>query len=178
MDEQRREKVRERYNARCGYCGVHEIDTGATLTIDHHRPLAYDGTENDENLVYCCPRCNQHKGAYWHEIHAPYIRLLHPLNDELTQHIFQQQDAHLLGQTPEGMFYIQRLHLNRPQLVAHRLQQREIQRRLNKVNELRESLRDLRHQMALAYSIFQETMDEIERETKAIEEDETNTSQN
>jgi len=32
--------------------------------------------------------------------------------------------------------------------------------------------------MALAYSIFQETMDEIERETKAIEEDETNTSQN
>ena len=87
----------------------------------------------------------------------------------------QQQDAHHLGQTPEGMFYIQRLHLNRPQLVAHRLQKREIQRRLNKVNELRESLRDLRHQMALAYSIFQETMDEIERETKAIEEDEANT---
>lgn len=26
--------------------------------------------------------------------------------------------------------------------------------------------------MALAYSIFQETMDEIERETKTIEEDE------
>ena len=39
-------------------------------------------------------------------------------------------------------------------------------------NELRESLRDLRQQMALAYSIFQETMDEIERETKTIEEDE------
>ena len=48
------------------------------------------------------------------------------------------------------------------------------------MDELRESLRDLRHQMALAYSIFQETMDEIERETQAIEEDEmkTNTSQN
>lgn len=46
------------------------------------------------------------------------------------------------------------------------------------MDELRESLRDLRHQMALAYSIFQETMDEIGRETKAIEKDETNTSQN
>ena len=56
MDEQRREKVRERYNAKCGYCEVHETDTGATLTIDHHRPLAYGGTENDENLVYCCPQ--------------------------------------------------------------------------------------------------------------------------
>ncbi len=178
MDEQRREQVRERYNARCGYCGVHETDTEATLTIDHHRPLAYGGTENDENLVYCCPRCNQHKGAYWHEIHAPHIRLLHPLDDELTQHLSEQQDAQLLGQTSEGVFYIERLHLNRPQLVAHRYQKREIQRRLHKINELQENLRDLRHQMALAYSIFQETMDEIERETKAIEEDETNTPQN
>ena len=71
------------------------------------------------------------------------------------------------------MFYIQRLHLNRPQLVAHRLQKREVQRRLDKINELRESLRDLRQQMALAYSVFQETMDEIERETKTIEEDDT-----
>lgn len=119
-----------------------------------------------------CPRCNQHKGAYWHEIHAPHIRLLHPLDDKLTQHLFEQQDAQLLGQTPEGMFYIQRLHLNRPQLVAHRLQKQEVQRRLDKINELRESLRNLRQQMALAYSIFQETMDEIERETKTIEEDE------
>ena len=70
------------------------------------------------------------------------------------------------------MFYIQRLHLNRPQLVAHRLQRREVQRRLNKINELRERLRDLQQQMDLTYSIFQETMDEIERETKTIEEDE------
>ena len=70
------------------------------------------------------------------------------------------------------MFYIQRLHLNRPQLVAHRLQKQEVQRRLDKINELRESLRNLRQQMALAYSIFQETMDEIERETQTIEEDE------
>lgn len=172
MDEQKRGKVRERYNAKCGYCGVHETDTGATLTIDHHRPLAHGGRENDENLIYCCPRCNQHKGAYWHEIHAPYIRLLHPLDDKLAQHLFQQQDGQLLGRTPEGVFYIQRLHLNRPQLVAHRLQKQEIQKRLDKIDELRQSLHDLRQQMALAYSIFQETMDEIERETKAIEEGE------
>ena len=54
-----------------------------------------------------------------------------------------------------------------------RVQKQEIQRRLDKIDELRQSLHDLRQQMALAYSIFQETMDEIERETKAIEEDET-----
>ena len=173
MDEQRRGKVRERYNAKCGYCGVHETDTGATLTIDHHRPLAYDGTENDENLVYCCPRCNQHKGAYWHEVHPPHIRLLHPLDDKLTQHLFEQQDAQFLGQTPEGVFYIQRLHLNRPQLIAHRLQKREVQKRLDKIDELHQRLRDLQQQMVHTYSIFQETMDEIEREIRSIEEGKT-----
>lgn len=171
MDEQRRKNIRERYNVKCGYCEVHERDAGATLTIDHHRPLAYGGTDSEENLVYCCPRGNQHKGAYWHEVHVPHIRLLHPLNDKLTQHIFQQQDAQLLGQTPEGVFYIQRLHLNRPQLIEHRLQKQEIQRRLDKIRELRQRLHDLRQQMERVYSIFQETMDEIERETRAIEEE-------
>lgn len=62
--------------------------------------------------------------------------------------------------------------MNRPQLVAHRLQKREVQRRLDKINGLRQRLHDLRQQIVLAYSIFQETMDEIERETRAIEEDE------
>lgn len=176
MDAQSREHVRERYNATCGYCGVHETDTGATLTIDHHRPLAYGGTENDENLVYCCPRCNQHKGAYWHEVHLPHIRLLHPLDDKLTQHLFEQQDAQLLGQTPEGVFYIQRLHLNRPQLIAHRLQKREVQRRLDRIDDLRQMLHDLRQQMVLTYSVFQETMDEIDGEIRAIEEGETSDS--
>ncbi|MCE2395916.1 HNH endonuclease [Candidatus Poribacteria bacterium] len=74
MDEQRREQVRKRYASRCGYCGVHEVDVGSTLTIDHHRPRRHGGTDDNENVVYCCTRCNQHKGAYWHEVHAPHIR--------------------------------------------------------------------------------------------------------
>ena len=91
----------------------------------------------------------------------------------MTQHLFEQQDAQFLGQTPEGVFYIQRLHLNRPQLIAHRLQKREVQKRLDKIDELHQRLRGLQQQMVHTYSIFQETMDEIEREIRSIEEGKT-----
>jgi hypothetical protein len=165
MDEQRREQVRERYAYCCGYCGVHEADVGSTLTVDHHRPQRHGGTDDNENIVYCCPRCNEHKGAYWHEVHAPRIRLLHPLDDKLDLHFLEEQTGQLVGQTPEGVFYIHRLHLNRPQLIEHRLCKRADQRVLNEVNELRQQLRDLQQQMSRLHSSFQETMDEIERET-------------
>ncbi len=62
---------------------------------------------------------------------------------------------------------------DRPQLIAHRLQKREVQRRLDKIDELHQRLRDLRQQMVHTYSIFQETMDEIEREIRSIEEGKT-----
>jgi len=165
MDEQRQEQARERYAYCCGYCGVHEADVGATLTVDHHRPRRHGGTDDDENIVYCCPRCNEHKGAYWHEVHAPRIRLLHPLDDNLTVHLLEQQTGQLVGQTPEGVFYIQRLRLNRPQLIEHRLRKRADQTRLDEVNELRRQIHDLRQQMIRLHSSLQETMDETERET-------------
>ena len=58
-------------------------------------------------------------------------------------------------------------------VIAHRLQKREVQRRLDKIDELHQRLRDLQQQMVHTYSIFQETMDEIEREIRSIEEGKT-----
>ena len=70
MDEIKK-TVRKIYQSRCGYCGVHEEDAGAFLTIDHHRPQSRSGSDKLENLVYCCPKCNEYKGSYWHEIDPP-----------------------------------------------------------------------------------------------------------
>ena len=103
MAASQRERIRQRYAHSCGYCGVHESDVGATLTIDHHHPTVHGGTNNDENLVYCCHRCNEHKATYWHEIQIPHIRLLHPLEDNLTLHFHEQQNSQLIGKTPEGL---------------------------------------------------------------------------
>lgn len=49
-------EVRQRYEGRCGYCGVSEGETGGELTVDHFRPLCAGGDDTDDNLVYCCFR--------------------------------------------------------------------------------------------------------------------------
>ena len=166
MDASQRERTRQCYAYSCGYCRVHESDVGATLTVDHHHhPTVYGGTNDDENLIYCCHRCNEHKGAYWHEVQTPHIRLLHPLEDDLTSHLHEQQNNELIGDTPEGIFYIQRLRLNRPQLIEHRRRKHADQKRLNEVKELRQHIYDLQRELAQLNSSIQETLTEIDRET-------------
>jgi hypothetical protein len=120
VDDRARERARERYGRRCAYCGVHEDDAGATLTLDHHRPRIHDGGEESENLVYACPRCNEHKGSYWHERDPPHVRLLHPGRDDLAAHVREDDDGRAVGITPERAFFIHRLQLNRAQLIAYR----------------------------------------------------------
>ena len=113
--------VRSRYVMRCGYCGVTETQTGATLTFDHFQPRDAGGTDDAGNLVYACHACNEYKGAYW-SVDAD-TRLLHPLDDDLTLHLHEDSDGKLIGDTPLGTVYIERLRLNRAPLVAHRAEQ-------------------------------------------------------
>jgi hypothetical protein len=128
VDGLRRERARERFARRCAYCGVHEEDAGATLTIDHHQPRVHDGGDEDDNLVYACARCNEHKGSYWHQTDPPHVRLLHPGRDAIAAHLREDDDGRMLGTTTEGAFFVRKLRLNRPQLMAYRRGLRESQR--------------------------------------------------
>ena len=118
------EQVRQRYGQRCGYCGVSEVDTGSTLTVDHYQPLAAGGSEAWDNLVYACFKCNQYKGEF-----APNAqdvvakrRVLHPLYDDLAVHIRENRHSGELEPLSEtGRFHIELLQLNRPALVEYRL---------------------------------------------------------
>ena len=158
-----RPQVRERFQARCGYCGVHEDAVGSTLTVDHYRPRGRGGTSEADNLVYCCARCNEYKGAYWHEQDPPYVRLLHPGQDDLEKHLRTSSDGHVTGVTPEGEFFVQRLRLNRPQLVTYRRMRwseteltAELQETRRRINELEQTVRQLR-------TALESTADEIAR---------------
>lgn len=62
-----RQKIRERAGFSCEYCGVSETDSGGELTIDHFQPTSKGGSDEEDNLVYCCFRCNLYKGYYWSE---------------------------------------------------------------------------------------------------------------
>ena len=159
------ERVSQRYAGRCGYCGVAEEDVGATLTEDHHRPRIRGGSDADENIVYCCPRCNEHKGSYWHETNPPHIPLLHPLRDDLTAHLFERGDGRLDGLTPEGIFFIERLRLNRPPLVGYRFRQRSHIELRTEVLSLRQRIADLQQRMADLDSALDGAAREIDRES-------------
>lgn len=116
-----RAAVRTAYGGRCGYCGVHETAVGGELELDHYHPRAAGGSDDIENLVYACTACNRFKGDYAPGRDAPEsLRLLHPRRDDLSVHIEESAYGRLLGRTPRGWFHIQRLHLNRPQLVERR----------------------------------------------------------
>jgi hypothetical protein len=101
MTSETRDRARERYEARCGDCGVTDVAIGSTLTIDHHRPRSRGGRDDDENMVYACPRCNEHKGSYWHEEHPPHVPLLHPGRHDLALHLRECTDGRLVGLTAE-----------------------------------------------------------------------------
>ena len=117
-----RAALRSRFHFRCGYCGVSETDVGAELTVDHFQPISRGGTDDLDNWVYCCHACNEFKGDYW-KPDSP-DRILHPLRDPLPEHTVERDDGTLCGLTRTGTFHIEKLRLNRPQLIAHRQERR------------------------------------------------------
>ncbi len=131
-------QVRRRANFACEFCNVAETDVGGELTIDHFRPQSKGGTDDVENLVYCCQRCNQYKADYWPEdVDEPV--LWNPRQESLDTHLLMLADGTLYPTTPTGAFTLKRLRLNRPPLVAHRLrqhQQKEEQRLLVRYRSL------------------------------------------
>ena len=122
MRQEERLSLRQRFQFRCGYCGVRERDVGAELTVDHFHPGSKGGADDPENWVYCCHACNEFKGNYWQPDSAR--RILHPFRDDLTIHYVERDDGALQGLSETGTFHIERLHLNRKQLVEHRYERR------------------------------------------------------
>lgn len=136
--------LRQRFGFRCGYCGVHENEIGAELTADHFQPRSRGGSEAPDNLVYCCHACNEFKADHWEEA-AP-ERILHPLRDNYAEHFQLDDDGRLRALTETGTFHLERLRLNRPQLVTVRLRRRMAQQVLARQEALIQGLRQLERQ--------------------------------
>ena len=157
-----RESIRALYNFRCGYCGVAETEAGGQLEVDHFRPRSRGGKDTLDNLVYACPTCNRFKGDYWLAPEAsPDLMLIHPQQDDLSAHIGSLPDGRLIGLTRRGWFHIQRLRLNRAQLIELRLQRveegrlRQILKHNQEANaRLREYVRELEQETARLLQII------------------------
>ena len=154
MAHPKHDAVRRRYERQCGYCGVSEGDTGGELTVDHFRPISAAGDEADNNLVYCCFRCNTYKGDFWpnaSDLQQGY-RILHPRLDPTGQHFhLNEQSGCLEPLTPTGRFHIELLRLNRPQLIERRLTAR------------------LRHLLVESYRLLQKENDVLRQRAVLLE---------
>ena len=136
-------RIRLSYDNSCGYCGVRVSDAGALLTLDHFRPSSKGGDDELDNIVYCCHACNEFKGDYWHEEVA--MRLLHPLFDDVATHYVQSEDARIFALTGRGTNHVERLRLNRPELIAYRLQRQNEAALEEKNQQILQLLDSLRH---------------------------------
>jgi len=127
-EEARRAAIRSAYNRRCGYCTVHESEAGAELEIDHFQPRSAGGSDDPDNLVYCCTACNRLKGDFW-PLTDPLTttrRLFHPKRDDPTEHFHEKPDGHITALSETGAFHLDRLRLNRPPLLALRQARRDV----------------------------------------------------
>lgn len=132
-----RQKIRERADFACEYCGVSEAETGGELTVDHFRPQSADGSDEEENLVHCCFRCNLYKGDYW----AEDKQLFNPRQDKRDEHFWLSESGKLFALTETGELTIKLLRLNRQPLITKRrqdflkLEEREILQQTRKAVE-------------------------------------------
>lgn len=142
-----RNAVRKQFTFRCAYCGVSETDVGSELTIDHFRPVVHGGSEARSNLVYACVACNRNKGDTWTP--ESNKRILHPTNDDMKLHVTPHEDGTLIGLTETGSFHIERLKLNRPQLISLRIRRKLQSVLFSDVADVKAENRELRTEMEI-----------------------------
>jgi hypothetical protein len=161
-EQEKREIVRQVFGYRCADCGVHENEVGSELELDHFHPRAAGGSDELENLVYCCPACNRIKSDFW-PTYPTSRRLLHPQRDVMTEHLREDPDGRLIALTETGAFHIERLRLNRPPLVALRQARDE---RINlplEVNALRDAQAKMQNQLAVRDERIKEIVAQLNR---------------
>jgi hypothetical protein len=160
------ELVRQRFHRACGYCGVSETSSGGLLTIDHYHPRSRDGSDDLDNLVYACYKCNQYKHEFWPSAEqlARQHRVLHPLFDDFSVHFRLNEQSGVLDPiTATGYFHITLLQLNRPQLVKHRLSQQMVLALQERNMQLERQLAEIQQTMMLRENYISVLLAQIEQ---------------
>ena len=118
-----------RARGRCEYCHLSQLGQEATFHIDHVTPRAADGPTTSENLALACVSCSLRKWAKQTAVDphtGEEVPLFHPRTDVWAEH-FRWDGAILVPLTPTGRATAASLDMNRPIIVAIRLE--EIARR-------------------------------------------------
>lgn len=114
------------YN-QCVYCSIHEMPWGGIdhYHIDHFRPQSKfeDLVNKITNLYHCCPICNKFKSNDWKNEPNDLNTICYPDPSDYNYTELFNLDTNnftLEGKYLASSYLINRLYLNRPQLVYER----------------------------------------------------------
>jgi len=110
----------------CVYCAIHEGRFGGerNFHVEHFRPKSkFSHLENEfSNLFYACSICNSFKGSDWPAEPCDELSVASYVDPSLVDYnlIFSVIDNYVSAGSPSAMYMIERLYLNRPQLIMDR----------------------------------------------------------
>lgn len=118
---------------RCVYCAIHEAAFGGirNFHIDHFRPrsLFPDLTDSYQNVFFACAICNVFKGSAWPADPDPNaVSFLDPSRTDYNEVLVPEENYIVIGACIAGTYMVERLHLNRPQLIQERRMYRQLVR--------------------------------------------------
>jgi hypothetical protein len=123
ISETLRQEVIKRAQACCEYCQMQKIVV-VFMEIDHIIPESRGGETISENLCLACAGCNAFKldsQTGTDPETQEEIALYHPRQDQWNEHFQWSGDAlSLIGRSAKGRATIERLRMNRPEIIASR----------------------------------------------------------
>ncbi len=114
----------------CVYCSIHETPMGGirNFAVEHYKPKSiskFAHLENDiRNLFYACSICNGFKGPDWYDVSPTnFSNVVYP-DPSVTNYsvlfTVDEKTGLIIGKNVAGKYILERLFLNRTQLILDR----------------------------------------------------------
>ncbi len=129
LSEHVKKEIIMRAGFRCEYCLLHESVSFYSFHIDHIHSLKHGGSNNIDNLAYCCPDCNNFKGTDVGTFSDKnkLIRFYNPRIDYWNDH-FEINDSAIFAKTDIAEATIRIFKFNDPDRLIFRRQLSELLR--------------------------------------------------
>ncbi|MCC3407377.1 MAG: HNH endonuclease [Microcoleus sp. PH2017_10_PVI_O_A] len=118
-----RRYIEERASYRCEYCLLGISLSFFPHEVDHIIALKHGGTTDADNLALACWRCNRYKGTDLGSFDpqtSAFSFLFNPRTQNWPEHFTLDDDALIIGLTPEGRTTVNLLQLNSDERLAER----------------------------------------------------------
>ena len=144
----KRKRLLEEHGNKCGYCGC-EMISPELMEVDSYLPFrTHPECDEYDNYVLTCPICNRIKSAREPITTDGRVLILHPYKDNYKDEIKIDEDGYAHGLTDAGKSTVEIMRLNRPELVAYRVN--NIAAFIEKVNDGKS-----------AYDVYQKSISQI-----------------